>query len=49
MTPWARSNETHECLEVVGHSALEMTMNVYGDVNLKTQRRMLDELDRALR
>ena len=35
-------------MEIVGHSALEMTMNVYGHVNLETQRRALDELDRAL-
>jgi integrase len=35
-------------MEIVGHSALEMTMNVYGHVNLETQRRALDELDRVL-
>lgn len=35
-------------MEIVGHSALEMTMNVYGHVNLDTQRRALDDLDRAL-
>jgi hypothetical protein len=33
----------------VGHSALEMTMNVYGHVNLDTLRRALDELDQSLR
>lgn len=31
-------------MEIVGHSALEMTMNAYGHVNLETQRRALDEL-----
>jgi len=36
-------------MEIVGHSALEMTMNVYGHVNLDTQRRALDELDKSLR
>ena len=36
-------------MEIVGHSALEMTMNVYGHVNLDTQRRALDELDQSLR
>ncbi len=36
-------------MEIVGHSAIEMTMNVYGHVNLETQRRALDELDRTLR
>jgi hypothetical protein len=25
-------------MEIVGHSAMEMTMNVYGHVNLETQR-----------
>jgi integrase len=35
-------------MEIVGHSALEMTMNVYGHVNLETQRRALDDLDRVL-
>jgi integrase len=32
-------------MEIVGHSAIEMTMNVYGHVNLDTQRRALDDLD----
>ena len=35
-------------MEIVGHSAIEMTMNVYGHTNLETQRRALDDLDRAL-
>ena len=35
-------------MEIVVHSAIEMTMNVYGHVNLETQRRALDELDRVL-
>ena len=34
--------------EIVGHSAIEMTMNVYGHVNLETQRRALDDLDDVL-
>ncbi|MDQ2709965.1 MAG: site-specific integrase [Actinomycetota bacterium] len=32
-------------MEIVGHSAMEMTMNVYGHVNLMTQRAALDQLD----
>jgi hypothetical protein len=32
-------------MEIVGHSAIEMTMNVYGHVNLDTQRAALDQLD----
>jgi hypothetical protein len=36
-------------MEIVGHSAIEMTINVCGHVNLKTHRRALDELDRALK
>lgn len=35
-------------MEIVGHSAIEMTMNVYGHVNLETQRRALDGLDDEL-
>ena len=35
-------------MEIVGHSAIEMTMNVYGHVNLDTQRRALDGLDDVL-
>lgn len=35
-------------MEIVGHSAIEMTMNVYGHVNLDTQRRALDDLDEGL-
>ena len=35
-------------MEIVGHSAIEMTMNVYGHVNLETQRRALDGLDGVL-
>ena len=33
---------------VVGHSAIAMTMNVYGHVNLDTQRSALDHLDEQL-
>jgi hypothetical protein len=36
-------------MEIVGHSAIEMTMNVYGHVNLDTQRNALDNLDVGLR
>jgi integrase len=35
-------------MEIVGHSAIEMTMNVYGHVNLSTQRSALDHLDAEL-
>jgi integrase len=35
-------------LEIVGHSAIEMTMNVYGHVNLDAQRAALDHLDDQL-
>jgi integrase len=35
-------------MEIVGHSAIEMTMNVYGHVNLETQRAALDALDDEL-
>ncbi len=34
--------------EIVGHSAIEMTMNVYGHVNVDTQRVALDRLDDEL-
>ncbi len=35
-------------MEIVGHSAMEMTMNVYGHVTLGTQRAALDQLDEEL-
>jgi integrase len=35
-------------MEIVGHSAMEMTMNVYGHVHLDTQRAALDRLDDEL-
>ncbi len=35
-------------MEIVGHSAIEMTMNVYGHVNLDTQRQALAHLDDEL-
>ncbi len=35
-------------MEIVGHSAIEMTMNVYGHVNLDAQRRALAHLDDQL-
>ena len=35
-------------MEIVGHSAIEMTMNVYGHVNVDTQRVALDRLDDEL-
>lgn len=35
-------------MEIVGHSVIEMTMNVYGHVNLDTQRAALDHLDEQL-
>ena len=35
-------------MEIVGHSAMEMTMNVYGHVQLDSQRAALDRLDDEL-
>jgi integrase len=35
-------------MEIVGHSAIEMTMNVSGHVNLDTQRAALNQLDDEL-
>ncbi|MDQ4033771.1 MAG: tyrosine-type recombinase/integrase [Actinomycetota bacterium] len=35
-------------MEIVGHSAIEMTMNVYGHVNLDVQRGALNTLDEEL-
>ncbi len=35
-------------MEIVGHSAMEMTMNVYGHVNVDAQRAVLDHLDTEL-
>ncbi len=35
-------------MEIVGHSAIEMTMNVYGHVNLSTQRPAPNQLDETL-
>jgi integrase len=31
-------------MEIAGHAALEMTMNVYGHVNLESRRQALDKL-----
>jgi integrase len=35
-------------MEIVSHSAIEMTMNVYGHVNLDVQRAALDQLNDEL-
>jgi len=35
-------------MEIVGDRAIEMTMNVYGHVNLSTQRAALNQLDDEL-
>jgi integrase len=35
-------------MEIVGHSAIEITKNVYGHVNPDTQRQTLDDLDSGL-
>jgi len=35
-------------MEIVVHSAIEMTMNVYGHTNVDTQRVALDRLDDEL-
>lgn len=48
VTGFAQGVHPRTVMEIVGHSAIEMTMNVYGHVNLETQRRALDELDRVL-
>lgn len=34
-------------MEIVGHGAIEMTMNIYGHVNVDTQRKALEHLDRS--
>ena len=31
-------------MEIVGHTTLEMTMNVYGHVNLESKRQAMDQL-----
>ena len=35
-------------MEIVGHSAMETTMNIYGHVNLDNQRKALNHLDEEL-
>jgi integrase len=35
-------------MEIVGHSAIEMTMNIYGHVNLDVQRAALTQLNDEL-
>ncbi len=35
-------------MEIVGHSGIEMTMNIYGHVNLDVQRSALDKLNGEL-
>jgi integrase len=35
-------------VEIVGHSAIEMTMNIYGHINLDTQRAALNQLDEEM-
>jgi integrase len=35
-------------MEIVGHSAIEMTMNDYGHVNVENQRKALEGLDKEL-
>ena len=35
-------------VEIVGHSAIGMTMNLYGHVNLDVQRSALDTLNEEL-
>ena len=48
LTPRALGVHPRVVMEIVGHSAIEMTMNVYGHVNLDTQRTVLDHLDDQL-
>jgi len=38
----------HVVMEIVGHSGIEMTMNVYGHVNLDMQHSALDNLNEEL-
>ena len=45
---WRKEYSPRTVMEIAGHSAIEMTMNVYGHVNLETQRKALDDLDRSL-
>lgn len=40
--------DSRNVMEIVGHAAIEMTMNIYGHVNLKTQHIALDHLDEEL-
>jgi len=35
-------------MEIVGHSAIEITMNVYGHLNVENQRKALEGLDKEL-
>ncbi len=35
-------------MEIVGHSAIEMPVNVYGHINSSTQRAGLNQLDAEL-
>ena len=47
--PWRPAQGVHPRVVMeVGHSAVEMTLNVYGHVNLDTQRAALDHLDEQL-
>jgi integrase len=44
----ALGTDPRTVMEIVGHSALDMTMNVYGHVELRTRREALDRLDDLL-
>jgi hypothetical protein len=43
-----RSASTRVVMEIVGRSAMEMTMNVYGHMALDAQREALDKLNDLL-
>jgi integrase len=48
VTSFALGIHPRVVMEIVGHSAMEMTMNVYGHVQLDTRRAALDRLDDEL-
>lgn len=48
VTSLAQGVHPRTVMEIVGHSAIEMTMNIYGHVNLDNQRRALEDLDKEL-
>ena len=43
-TPDTLNTPPRTAMEIVGHTTLEMTMNVYGHVNLESKRQAMDRL-----